>query len=118
MTGVVAAALVAHVPTLGLAKNTPDYQQTLVQGERVMGGAVRKQLKPDLWVIASTHWVSTFDWFATCQAVHDGMCVADEAPNLIPGVKYRYRGDPEFAGALVDAWAEAGVAAVRNESPH
>lgn len=118
MSGVVAAALVAHVPTLGLAKNTPDYQQTLVQGERAMGGAVRKHLKPDLWVIASTHWVSTFDWFATCQAVHDGTCVADEAPNLIPGVKYRYRGDPEFAGALVDAWTAAGVAGVRNDSPH
>jgi 3,4-dihydroxyphenylacetate 2,3-dioxygenase len=118
MSGVVAAALVAHVPTLGLAQNTPDYQQTLVQGERTMGGAVRKSLKPDLWVIASTHWVSTFDWFATCQSVHEGLCVADEAPNLIPGVKYRYRGDPDFAGALVDAWVEAGVAGVRNDTPH
>jgi len=31
--GVVAAAMVAHVPTLGRAENTPDYQQTLVQAE-------------------------------------------------------------------------------------
>lgn len=116
--GVVAAALVAHVPTLGRAENTPDYQQTLVQAERTMGNALREALKPDLWVIVSTHWVSTFDWFATCQPQHKGLCVAQEAPNLIPGLAYNYRGDPEFGAALVDAWKEAGIAAVRNEAPN
>jgi 3,4-dihydroxyphenylacetate 2,3-dioxygenase len=116
MTGVIAAALVAHVPTLGRAENTPEYQQTLVQAERVMGAALREVLKPDLWVIVSTHWVSTFDWFTTCQPKHEGLCVAQEAPNLIPGLPYAYRGDPEFGAALVDAWKEDGVAAVRNEA--
>jgi aromatic ring-opening dioxygenase catalytic subunit (LigB family) len=116
MSGVVAIALVAHVPTLGRAENTPDYQQTLVQAERILGAALRETLKPDAWVIVSTHWVSTFDWFATCQAKHEGLCVAQEAPNLIPGLQYSYRGDPELGAALVDAWKEAGVAAVRNEA--
>jgi len=116
--GVIAAALVAHVPTLGLAKNTPEYQQTLVQAERLMGAALRERLKPDVWVIVSTHWISTFDWFATCQPMHEGLCVADEAPNLIPGVPYRYRGDPEFGAALVDTWNETSVVGVRNESPN
>jgi hypothetical protein len=116
--GVVAAALVAHVPTLGLAKNTPDYQQTLVQAEQLLGAAMRERLKPDLWVIVSTHWISTFDWFATCQPMHEGLCVADEAPNLIPGIPYRYRGDPDFGAALVDTWNQSGVVGVRNESPN
>jgi 3,4-dihydroxyphenylacetate 2,3-dioxygenase len=116
MSGVVAAALVAHVPTLGRSENTPDYQQTLVQAERTMGAAVRAALKPELWVIVSTHWISTFDWFATCQTKHEGLCVAQEAPNLIPGLPYSYRGDPEFGAALVDAWKEAGCAAVKNEA--
>ena len=114
--GVVATALVAHVPTLGRSENTPDYQQTLVQAERTMGAAVREALKPDVWVIVSTHWISTFDWFATCQEKHEGLCVAQEAPNLIPGLPYSYRGDPEFGGALVDAWKQAGCAAVKNEA--
>ena len=52
----------------------------------MMGAAMRSALKPDLWVIVSTHWVSTFDWFATCQPKHEGLCVAHEAPNLIPGL--------------------------------
>jgi 3,4-dihydroxyphenylacetate 2,3-dioxygenase len=104
------------VPTLGRAENTPEYQQTLVQAEKIMGAAVREAVKPDLWVIVSTHWVSTFDWFATCQPKHEGLCVAQEAPNLIPGLPYSYRGDPEVGAALVDAWKEAGVAAVKNEA--
>jgi 3,4-dihydroxyphenylacetate 2,3-dioxygenase len=116
MSGVIASTIVAHVPTLGRAENTPDYQQTLVQAERTMGAALRAALKPDLWVIVSTHWVSTFDWFTTCQPKHEGLCVAQEAPNLIPGLPYSYAGDPGFGAALVDAWKEAGVAAVRNEA--
>jgi 3,4-dihydroxyphenylacetate 2,3-dioxygenase len=118
MSGVIAAAVVAHVPTLGRPEITPDFQQTLVAGEREMGAAVRRALQPDLWVLVSAHWVATFDWVVTCQPVHEGMCVADEAPNLIPGLPYRYRGDAEFAGALVEEFGRAGVPAARNDSEH
>ena len=118
MAGVIAAATVAHVPTLGRAEITPDFQQTLVSGERTLGAAIRRALKPDLWVIASTHWVATFDWLPTCQTVHEGHCVADEAPNLIPGIPYRYRGDPEFGAALLEEFGRASVPAARNDSTH
>ena len=118
MSGVIAAAVVAHVPTLGRPEITPDFQQTLVAGEREMGAAVRRALQPDLWVLVSAHWVATFDWVVTCQSVHEGMCVADEAPNLIPGLPYRYRGDAEFAGALVEEFGRAGVPSARNDSAH
>ena len=118
MTGVIAAATVAHVPTMGRAEITPDFQQTLVAGERTLGAAIRRALKPDLWVIASTHWVATFDWLPTCQPVHEGHCVADEAPNLIPGIPYKYRGDPAFGGALLEEFGRANVPAARNDSPH
>ena len=117
MSGVFAAITAPHVPTLSRAEITPDFQRTLVDAERRLGETLRAG-RPDLWVIASTHWVSTFNWFATCQSVHQGICVADEAPDLIPGVPYRYRGDPEFAGALVEAWSAADIPAVRNDSPH
>ena len=116
MSGVIAAAVVPHVPTLSRREITPDFQHTLVDGERELGRDLRS-LAPDLWVIASTHWVSTFNWFATCQARHEGICVADEAPDLIPGMPYRYRGDPEFGAALVDEWKRLEIPAARNESP-
>ncbi len=117
MSGIFAAITVSHVPTLSRAEITPDFQRTLIDAEQRLGEKLRAA-KPDLWVIASTHWVSTFNWFATCQSVHQGICVADEAPDLLPGVPYRYRGDPEFAGALVAAWNAADIPAVRNDSPH
>ena len=117
MTGIVAATVAAHVPTLGLEKNTPDFQQTLVAAERELGNALRRTVAPELWILVSAHWVATFDWPVTAQAMHDGYCVADEAPNLIPGEPYKYRGDPEFAGALVEALVAAGVPSVRNDSP-
>lgn len=118
MSGIIAAMIVAHVPTLGLAKNTPEFQQTLVRAERELGDAVRRKLKPDVWVIVSSHWVATFDWPITCQPRHVGHCVADEAPQLIPGRPYNYPGDPEFAGALVEAFNAGGVPAQRNVSEH
>jgi 3,4-dihydroxyphenylacetate 2,3-dioxygenase len=118
MTGVIATTLVAHVPTLGLARHTPAYQETLVAAERALGAALRKALQPELWIVISAHWVATFDWLVTAHAVHQGVCVASEAPNLIPGSPYRYRGDPQFAAALLEAFAAAGIPAACNDSPH
>lgn len=115
--GIIAAAAVPHVPTLGLPENTPDYQLTLVDGERALGRVLR-EMKPDLFVVNSSHWICTFGWYATCQSLHRGVCVADEAPDLIPGLAYERRGDSEFAAALVDAWQAQGIPGGRNESPH
>jgi len=117
MSGVIATGVVAHVPTLSRADITPPYQRTLVEGERRLGEKLRA-LKPDLWVVISTHWVSTFNWFATCQNEHKGICVADEAPDLIPGIAYRYPGDPEFAETLLDEWKLANIQAQRNTTQH
>jgi len=115
--GIIAAAVVPHVPTLGLPENTPEFQLTLVEGERELGRALR-ELKPDLFVVNSSHWICTFGWYATCQSVHQGVCVADEAPDLIPGIAYKRKGDAEFASALVDEWQARGIPGGRNESSH
>jgi 3,4-dihydroxyphenylacetate 2,3-dioxygenase len=115
MSGIIATGIVAHVPTLSRAEITPAFQNTLVEGERRLGERLRA-LKPDLWVVISTHWVSTFNWFATLHANHDGICVADEAPDLIPGMPYHYPGDPAFAQALLEQWSNANIPAQRNET--
>ena len=115
--GVIAAAVVPHVPTLGLPENTPDFQLTLVEGERALGRALRA-LKPDLFVVNSSHWICTFGWYATCQSKHEGVCVADEAPDLIPGIPYKRKGDTEFASALVEEWQARGIPGGCNDTPH
>ncbi len=115
--GVIAAAVVPHVPTLGLAEKTPDFQITLADGARALGRELRAR-KPDLFVVNSSHWICTFGWYATCQARHEGICVADEAPDLIPGIAYSRKGDPEFASALIEAWQAQDIPGGRNETPH
>ena len=44
--GVIATAVVAHVPTLSRKEITPDFQDTLVQGEQRLGRDLRS-LAPD-----------------------------------------------------------------------
>ena len=44
--------------------------------------------------------------------------MAEEAPDLIPGIPYRRPGDPEFAGALAGALKDAGLPCGLNQSPH
>ena len=115
--GIIAAAAVPHVPTLGLPQNTPEFQLTLVEGERTLGRVLR-EMQPDLFVVNSSHWICTFGWYATCQSVHEGICVADEAPDLIPGIAYKRTGDSEFASALVNEWQVRGIPGGRNETPN
>jgi len=69
--------------TLGLPENTPDFQLTLIEGARALGRALRA-LKPDLFVVNSSTGSAPSGWYATCQPKHEGVCVADEAPDLIP----------------------------------
>jgi 3,4-dihydroxyphenylacetate 2,3-dioxygenase len=115
--GLIAAAVAAHVPSLGSEATTPDFQRGLVQGLRDMGTAIRA-MKPDVLVIESAHWVSTFNWFATVQNPHRGICVASEALELIPGTPYERKGDPVFANALIDAFRPHNVPALPNASEH
>ena len=115
--GLIAAGIAAHVPSLGSEATIPDFQCGLVQGLRELGTAVRA-MKPDVVVIESAHWVSTFNWFATMQNPHRGVCVATEAVELIPGTPYERKGDPVFGAALIEAFKPHKVPAFPNASEH
>jgi 3,4-dihydroxyphenylacetate 2,3-dioxygenase len=102
---------------MGVEERAPDFVRGLIAGLREMGEALRAS-KPDLFVLHSAHWVSTFNWYVTAQAVHEGVCVADEAPDLIPGTPYHRHGDPGFAAAMAEAMNGAGIPCRLNTSPH
>src|SRR5207253_417003 len=86
--GLIAVAVAPHAPRLGVEERVPAAQRGLVDGLKQMGQALR-DLRPDLFVVNSAHWVSTFNWYATVQDPHHGVCVADEAPDLMPGTAYQ-----------------------------
>jgi 3,4-dihydroxyphenylacetate 2,3-dioxygenase len=115
--GLIAVAVAPHAPRLGVEERVPAFQRGLLDGMKQMGQALRG-LGPDLFVVNSAHWVSTFNWYATLQDPHRGVCVAEEAPDLMPGTPYERKGDPAFARAFVGGLAGAGLPALPNDSPH
>jgi len=114
---IVRYAITTHSPRIGVEANAPAFARGLIQGVRLLGEEIRAA-RPDAIVLMSTHWVTTFPWYTTCQEVLEGHCVADEAPDLIPGIPYRWQGDPLLARSIVDEIKSIGVSAAYNESPH
>ena len=116
-TGVLASVIAPHTPRIGIEANVPDFQQGLVRGLREMGQALRA-LKPDGVVLFSSHWVSTFKWYTTSHEQHEGICIADEAPDLIPGVPYQWPGNPGLAKELAERLNQNDVPCGLNDSHH
>lgn len=115
--GIIRAGVVPHTPRMGIEERAPDFVKDLIKGSYAMGAAIRAA-KPDVIVINSAHWICTFNWYVTCQTEHRGYCVADEAPDLIPGVPYHYGGDPAYGAALVEEVRALGYPCNRNDSEH
>lgn len=115
--GITHLIIAPHTPRIGVEANAPDFQLGLIEGLREVGAALHQpENRPDLIVINSTHWITTFLWFVTCQDRHRGRVVAQEAPDLIPGIPYAYTGDSAFAHALVDEMKGSGMAVGKNET--
>jgi 3,4-dihydroxyphenylacetate 2,3-dioxygenase len=115
--GIVRVVVAPHVPRIGVEAKAPPFLKGVVAGLHAMGQELRAA-KPDVFVLLSSHFVSTFNWQVTMHAEHKGVCVADEAPDLIPGFPYQRKGDPQFAEALVKEIQVVGVPVIRNETPH
>ena len=118
MTGqVVMSAIASHSPRIGIEASAPDFLRGVIAGAYALGRTIQ-ELEPDVIVLQSAHWVTTFTWYVTCQPRHQGFCVSDELPDLIPGVPYERPGDPEFGALLVEEIKGKGLFAGRNETPH
>ncbi|MAU40124.1 MAG: extradiol ring-cleavage dioxygenase [Kordiimonas sp.] len=115
--GIIAAAVIPHVPRIGIEERAPEFAKGMIAGIKEAGESIRA-LKPDAIVLMSAHWVSTFAWYATGQSVHKGICVAEEAPDLIPGSPYEYKGKPELAEALAEKVSAQDIPMLVNTSPN
>lgn len=115
--GLLASVVTAHSPRMGVEEQAPEFIRGLIDGSRALGEAVRAH-HPDAIVLHSAHWISTFSWYTPCHEVHQGVCVADEAPDLIPGSPYRWPGDPGLARAIADALNAADIVCKTFDTPH
>ena len=115
--GICRGVVVPHAPRLGLPEIVPDFGKELVAGIEEMGAVVRAD-KPDVMIVNSMHYVSTFNWHASTVPVHKGRCVAMEAPDLIGGEPYEYRGDPELGIAIRDEITALDLPCVESATEH
>jgi 3,4-dihydroxyphenylacetate 2,3-dioxygenase len=100
--------LVPHVPSLCDEDQIPEFQQDMAVEMKNMGKQI-KEINPDVIVLVSCHWPSTFFHYVDCTPVHKGILTAFEAPDLIKDVSYHYPGDEKLANELVKAGEKANL---------
>ncbi|MFL6517610.1 MAG: extradiol ring-cleavage dioxygenase [Bacillus sp. (in: firmicutes)] len=100
--------LVPHVPSLCDQDQVPEFQQDMAVEMKKMGKQI-KEINPDVIVLVSCHWPSTFFHYVDCTPVHKGILTAFEAPDLIKDVPYHFPGDEKLANELVKAGEEANL---------
>ena len=115
--GLVASVVASHSPRMGVEQEAPEFIRGLIGGLRELGEAMRA-LEPDAIVLHSAHWVSTFLWLSPLHEVHKGVCVADEAPDLIPGSPYEWPGEPALAQSVADKLNAENIVCRTFDTPH
>jgi len=114
--GIYRGIVVPHAPRLA-PKVLPDFQKDLIAGMVELGKDIRAD-KPDVMIVNSAHYISTFNWHACMVPDHKGYCVSMEAPDLIGGEYYHYKGDPELGAAIRDEIRGLGLPCAEHESEH
>src|SRR4051812_23849554 len=108
MMSIELSMLVPHAPSLCHEDQAPDFQQNIIAGFKEVSKQI-SQIKPDLIVLVSCHWPSTFAHYVDCNPVHKGLLTAQEAPDMIKDVPYYYPGDEDLANQLVQAGKKASI---------
>lgn len=114
MGEVVAAGLLAHVPTIMLPK--PDRlalnegkEISLVPGLERLRHEVFETLDYDTVVVIDSHWFTTVEFVVASHPMRAGLFTSDELPRGMSRVPYDFRGDPELAAAIAAAGESHGT---------
>ncbi|OES44737.1 MEMO1 family protein [Domibacillus iocasae] len=109
--------LAPHVPSICHEENAPDFQHDMIDGLKQTAKRI-EELKPDVIVLVSCHWPSTFFHYVDATPEHKGVLTAFECPDLIKDVPYFFPGDAELASQLVKAGEQNGIKAVSVTDPY
>jgi 3,4-dihydroxyphenylacetate 2,3-dioxygenase len=116
-TGTISMGLaVSHTPRIAFREKAGAAWHDLIAAMDKAGEALRKNA-PDAVVLASAHWVTSFNIYADAAPRHTGLLTAQECPDLIRAVPYDFPGDPELAEAIAAEGKAAGLAAIAFHEP-
>lgn len=105
MGEVVAAGLLAHVPTIMLPEHVrlelnEGREISLVPALHQLRAEVFETLEYDTVVVLDSHWFTTVETVVTAQDRRAGLFTAEELPRGMCRIPYDWRGDPELAAAF------------------
>ena len=106
MGEVVGAAILAHVPTVMLPKETrlelnEGKEITLVPGFEKFRKDVMEKLDYDTVIVFDSHWATTVEFVITSHDHREGKYTAEELPRGMSQIPYSFKGDPELAESVV-----------------
>ncbi len=116
MGEMVGGFVVAHTPRIRDPEGAGGVFAPIVQGMRAAAEEIAR-LKPDVILIASCHWVTTFQPYVNAASRHRGILTSHEAPDLIHGWAYDYPGDPVLAREVAVAGKAHGIPVVIFDEP-
>jgi 3,4-dihydroxyphenylacetate 2,3-dioxygenase len=104
MGEVVAAGLLAHVPTIMLPREervalNDGEEISLVPGLERLRREVFETLDYDTVVVLDSHWFTTVEFVISAQDIRAGLFTSEELPRGMSRIPYDWRGDPELAWA-------------------
>jgi 3,4-dihydroxyphenylacetate 2,3-dioxygenase len=104
MGEVVAAGLLAHVPTIMLPREervalNDGEEISLVPGLERLRRDVFETLDYDTVVVLDSHWFTTVEFVISAQDIRAGLFTSEELPRGMSRIPYDWRGDPELAWA-------------------
>ena len=123
MGEVVAAVFTTHVPRLMIldpearraymGKNVSTFYDAMAAVERER----LRELDFDTFVLVDTHWFTTLEYVVNAHERLHGLYTSEELPQMLHGLAYDYRGDPELARGIADSARRAGMRAVASDHP-
>jgi 3,4-dihydroxyphenylacetate 2,3-dioxygenase len=123
MGEVVAAGLLAHVPTIMLPpaerlELNEGREISLVSGLERLRAEVFEVLDYDTVVVIDSHWFTTVEFVVAAHPVRAGLFTSDELPRGMSRVPYDFRGDPELARAVAAAADSRGTWITAIDDPY
>lgn len=105
------AAKITHVPSMYLSEQPGPHQgcrEAAIEGHRIIGRRAR-ELGVDTVVVFDVHWLVNSGYHVNSNHRFQGTYTSKELPHFIQGMRYEYRGDPEFGRLIAEEANALGV---------
>ncbi len=110
------AMISPHTPRICHKDKVAGFQKPMVQAMNETADMI-EQIQPDVVVLVSCHWSSSFIHYVDATPHHDGVLTAVECPDIITDVPYDHPGHTGLANQLVEAGKGSGLSVVGINDP-